>query len=52
MEKNNVKKMVSKVISKTGIKSAKIESSQACVMFIYQPKQPKNLKKFKPDVKI
>lgn len=44
MEKSNVKKMVSKVISKAGMKSAKIEANQACVMFIYQPKVSKQLK--------
>lgn len=38
MEKNNIKRIVSKVIANTGMKSAKIEASQACVMFIYQPK--------------
>lgn len=45
MEKNNIKRIVSKVIANTGMKSAKIEASQACVMFIYQPKRPKVLKK-------
>lgn len=44
MEKNNIKRIVSKVIANTGMKSAKIEASQACVMFIYQPKTPKQLK--------
>lgn len=44
MEKNNIKRIISKVIANTGMKSAKIEAGQACVMFIYQPKAPKQLK--------
>lgn len=44
MEKNNVKKVVSKVITKAGMKSAKIDVNQACVYVLYQPKAPKQLK--------
>mgnify|MGYP002674934136 CR=1 len=44
MEKNNVKKMISKVIFKVGMKSAKIDVNQACVYVLYQPKAPKQLK--------
>ena len=47
MEKNNVKKMVSKVIAKAGMKSAKVDVNQACVYVLYQPKQSKALKKVK-----
>lgn len=41
MEKNNVKKMVSKVIAKAGVKSAKVDVNQACVYVLYQPKYRK-----------
>lgn len=47
MEKNNIKRMVSKVISKAGVKSAKVDAGQACAMFYYQPKTPKILKNSK-----
>ncbi|MCD7731226.1 MAG: cyclic lactone autoinducer peptide [Oscillospiraceae bacterium] len=45
MKKNSVKKMVSKVITKVGVSSAKVDVNQACVYVLYQPKQPKVLKK-------
>lgn len=45
MEKNNVKKMVSKVIAKAGMKSAKVDVNQACVYVLYQPRTPKRLKR-------
>ena len=45
MEKNNVKKMVSKIIAKAGMKSAKVDVNQACVYVLYQPKKPKLLKR-------
>lgn len=41
MEKNNIKKMVSKVITKAGMKSAKVDVNQACVYVLYQPKKQK-----------
>ena len=44
MKKNNVKRMVSKIITKVGVKSAKVDAGQACAMFYYQPKTPKQLK--------
>lgn len=44
MEKNNVKKIVSKVITKAGMKSAKVNVNQACVYVLYQPRTPKKLK--------
>lgn len=47
MEKNNVKKMISKAIAGAGMKSAKIDAGQACAMFYYQPKRPKMEKKVK-----
>lgn len=44
MEKKNIKKMVSKVITKVGMKSAKVDVNQACVYVLYQPKKHKQLK--------
>lgn len=40
MEKNSVKKMVSKVITKAGMKSARVDFNQACVYVLYQPQKP------------
>lgn len=47
MTKFNVKKSVSKMISKVGTKTATGDLNQACVYFIYQPKKPKSLMKSK-----
>lgn len=44
MKKNKVKRMVSRVITKAGVKSAKVDAGQACAMFYYQSKTPKKLK--------
>lgn len=41
MEKNNVKKMFSKVITKAGMKSARVDANNACVYVLYQPKYRK-----------
>lgn len=47
MDKNNVKKVVSKVITKAGMNSAKVDANQTCVYVLYQPKRSKALKKVK-----
>ena len=47
MTKLNLKKKMASIVAKVGTKQAQNDFNQACVMFIYQPKQPKNLKKYK-----
>lgn len=47
MTKSNLKKKVANMVAKVGVTQAQNDFNQACVMFIYQPKQPRNLKKYK-----
>lgn len=47
MTKSNLKKKVANMAAKVGVTQAQNDFNQACVMFIYQPKQPRNLKKYK-----
>lgn len=45
MTKSNLKKKMACVATKVCAKQARNELNQACVCFIYQPKQPKVLKR-------
>lgn len=45
MTKTNLKKKVANIAVKVGAKQTQNDFNQACVMFIYQPKQPKVLKR-------
>lgn len=45
MTKSNLKKKVANMAAKVGTKQAQNDLNQTCVMFIYQPKQPKVLKR-------
>lgn len=47
MTKSNLKKKVANMAAKVGTKQAQNDLNQACVMFIYQPKSPKRMKKSK-----
>ncbi len=40
-----VKKLASKTLLQIGMKSADISCNQSCIYVIYEPKQPKALKK-------
>ncbi len=51
MSNKNIKRLVSKFVDKVGTVAAKNDMNQACVCFIYQPKQPKSLKKNIKDFK-
>lgn len=44
MKKLNFKKKMASMAAKVGVKQTQNDLNQACVMFIYQPKRPKNLK--------
>ncbi len=44
MTKSNLKKKMASMVAKVGVKQTQNDFNQACVMFIYQPKQPKVLK--------
>lgn len=44
MTKSNLKKKMASMAAKVGVKQTQNDLNQACVMFIYQPKRPKNLK--------
>lgn len=45
MTKSNLKKKIACVTTKVGAKQARNELNQACVCFIYQPKQPEAMKR-------
>ena len=45
MSNKNIKKLLSKFVDKVGTNAAKNDVNQTCICFIYQPKQPKSLKK-------
>lgn len=45
MTKSNLKKKMASMAAKVGVKQTQNDFNQACVMFIYQPKQPRALKK-------
>lgn len=45
MSNKNIKKLLSKFVDKVGTAAAKNDANQTCVMYFYQPKQPKSLKK-------
>ncbi len=45
MTKSNLKKKMASMAAKVGVKQAQNDFNQACVCFIYQPKQPKVLKR-------
>ena len=45
MTKTNLKKKVANMAVKVGAKQTQNDLNQACVMFIYQPKQPKVLRR-------
>ena len=47
MKKSNLKKKMASMAAKVGVKQTQNDFNQACVMFIYQPKQPRALKKRK-----
>lgn len=47
MIKESLKTKACKAIKKTGFIFAENDSDRACVMFLYQPKAPKALKKAK-----
>lgn len=47
MTKSNLKKKMASMAAKVGVKQTQNDFNQACVMFIYQPKQPRALKKRK-----
>lgn len=51
MTKLNLKKKMASMAAKVGVKQTQNDFNQACVCFIYQPKQSKILKKIKSDVK-
>lgn len=41
----SIKQLVSKTLVSVGNKSAKTSCGQSCVFVLYEPKQPKSLKK-------
>lgn len=41
-----MKKFASKTLTKIGMKSASLINNQSCILVLYQPKQPKTLKKY------
>lgn len=43
--KNSIKKKISSVVSKVGYTSGVDSTGEICIFFLYQPKQPKALKK-------
>ncbi len=45
MLNKNIKRKISKFVGKVGTAAAKNDMNQACLVFFYQPKQPKSLKK-------
>lgn len=45
MTKSNLKKKIASMVAKVGVKQTQNDFNQACVMFIYQLKQPKVLKR-------
>ena len=45
MTKSNLKKRMASMVTKVTSKQSQNDFNQACVMFIYQPKQPKLLKR-------
>lgn len=51
MLNKNIKRMVSKFVGKVGTAVAKNDMNQTCACNLYQPKQPKSLKKNIKDFK-
>ncbi len=51
MLNKNIKKKISKFVGKVGTAAAKNDANQSCLVFLYQPKQPKSLKKTTRDFK-
>lgn len=51
MFNKNVKKVISKFVGKVGTATAKKNMNQTCICNLYQPKQPKSLKKDTKDFK-
>lgn len=45
MFNKNFKSKISKFVGKVGTAAAKNDANQSCLVFLYQPKQPKSLKK-------
>lgn len=45
MSNKNIKKVISKFVDKVGTAAAKNDANKACIMYLYQPKRPKSLKK-------
>lgn len=45
MTKSNLKKKMASMAAKVGVKQTQNDFNQACVMFIYQPKKSKRIKK-------
>lgn len=43
--KNSIKKKISSVVSKVGYTSGMDSTGEVCFFYLYQPKQPKALKK-------
>lgn len=43
MSNKSIKKAISKLVDKVGTTAAKNDMNQACVCYLYQPKQPKSL---------
>ncbi len=45
MSNKNIKRLVSKFVDKVGTAAARNDANQTCFCLLYQPKQPKSLKK-------
>lgn len=45
MLNKKVKRIMIKFVDKVGTASAKNDMNQTCALYLYQPKQPKSLKK-------
>lgn len=42
---NSIKKVASKALAQIGMKSADFSCNQSCIYIVYEPKQPKAMKK-------
>ncbi len=51
MFNKNIKRKISKFVGKVGTAAAKNDLNQTCACCLYQPKQPKSLKKNTRDFK-
>ncbi len=43
--KNSIKKKISSIVSKVGYTTGMDSTGEICILFLYEPKQPKALKK-------